>query len=273
MPLATQQFETLGLRGGFKMQSVGKVVELNLTDTGQVDKVVRDFRPEIIIHTAAMTAPVECEKRPEDATRVNVDAARLLAILATELRARFLFLSTDLVFDGNKGMYREEDAVNPLSHYARTKAEAEEQTQRAAPDSLIIRTSLMVGHSPRGNRSVNEVMKQAIDRGETMQLFTDEYRSLIGTLNLAEAILELAEGSETGLLHLAGPERRSRYEWGVLIARHYDWDASRIQPARRADYQLNPPRPPDVSLDISRARRILKTRIKPIEEVLRDLSQ
>lgn len=273
MPLARQRFETLGLRGGFKAQSVGTTLELNLTDTAQVDEVVRGFCPEIIVHAAAMTAPDECEKRPEEATRINVGTTRQLAALAAELRARFLFISTDLVFDGHKGMYREEDAVNPQSHYARTKVEAERVTLERTPHSLIIRASLMVGRGARGNRSVNEVMKQALDHGETMQLFTDEYRSLIGTRNLAEAILELAERNETGLLHLSGPERRSRHEWGVLIARHFGWDATKIQPAKRADYRCNPPRPPDVSLDISKAQRILKTRIKPIEEVLHDIIQ
>jgi dTDP-4-dehydrorhamnose reductase len=269
--LAAGRFETLGLHS--VRSAMPGATKVDLTDASAASNTVRNFRPDVLIHAAAMTGPVDCEKRPEEAMRVNVDATRQIARLATELGARFLFLSTDLVFDGNKGSYREEDPVGPLSHYGRTKVLAEQAAAECAPGALIVRTSLMVGTSPRGDRSVNETMKAALDRGETLRLFTDEYRSLIGVTNLAEALLELAGHSESGILHLSGPERRSRYEWGVLIARHFGWDLSRIQPVKRAEVKLFPPRPPDVSLDIGKARRVLKTPIRTIEEVLRDLGR
>lgn len=269
--LAQGRFETLGLCS--PRSADASAARVDLTNAEQVEKSVRGFRPRILIHAAAMTAPVNCEKQPELATRVNVDATRQLAKIAAELDARFLFISTDLVFDGEKGMYREDDPVSPLSHYARAKVVAEQATRELVAGSLVIRTSLMVGYSPRGDRSVNETMQRALDRGETLPLFTDEYRSLIGVRNLAEAILELAVRTETGILHLSGPERRSRYEWGVLIARRFGWDVTRIQAVKRADLKMFQPRPPDVSLDISKARHLLKTPIRTIQEVLRDLDR
>jgi dTDP-4-dehydrorhamnose reductase len=241
---------------------------VDLTNARALRDAVEQFRPDVILHAGAMTGPVDCEKHPDEAMRVNVDATRLLASLAAEHGARFLFLSTDLVFDGNKGMYREEDPVGPLSHYGRTKVLAEQATHERMPAALIVRTTLMVGFSPRGNRSVNEAMQTALDRGETLRLFRDEYRSIIGVGNLAEALLELADSTVTGVLHLAGPERRSRYDWGLLIARRFGWDLSRLQPVTRAEMPMVPPRPADVSLDIGRARRVLKTPIQSIEEVL-----
>jgi len=269
--LARGTFHVLGLHS--PRSRTANVAKVDLGDLPLLEQTVREFAPHVVIHAGAMTTPVECEEKPDLATRVNVDATRRLAALVRELDARLLLLSTDLVFDGEKGMYCEEDAVGPLSHYARTKVEAERATLDLAPNSLIVRVTLMVGTSPNGGRSVNEVMQRALERGETIRLFTDEFRALIGVENLAEALLELAEEYETGILHLCGPERRSRHEWGMLIARHFGWDLSRIQPVTRAEMKLFPPRPPDVSLDISKARRILKTRIQTIEEVLRDLGR
>lgn len=270
--LAQGRFETLGLLRKRLATLPGPQREVDLVDEALLDQTVRSFRPHVVIHAGAITAPVACENDPEQATLVNVRATAQLAERCAELGTRFIFLSTDLVFDGNKGMYREDDAVAPSSHYGQTKVLAEEETRRRAPNHVIARTSLMVGYSPRGNRAVNEIMKLAADRGERMPLFVDEYRCLIGAANLAEVLLEFAERSETGTFHVVGPERRSRAEWGLLIARHFGWEQSLIKPTRRADVPCMPPRPPDVSLDISKATNLLRTRIKSIPEVLHELS-
>jgi dTDP-4-dehydrorhamnose reductase len=269
--LAHQGFETLGICHSHQPGLPGRTAQVDLTDHVRVERMVREFHPATIVHAGAMSLPVECEKQPELARRVNVDATRHLAMLAGKLPARLVFISTDLVFDGKKGNYREEDPVNPLGHYAGTKLEGEQETARHAPDHVIVRATLMVGYSPRGNRSVNETMKLALDRGETLPLFHDEFRNLVGAKNLAECILELGQRTETGIFHLSGPERRSRYDWGVLLARHFGWDLGRLKSVSRHEYQGNPPRPPDVSMDVGKARRLLKTPIKRIEEILVDL--
>lgn len=263
--------ETLGLLRTRRDGVPGNLVEVDLTDHARMETIVREFRPEAIIHAGAITAPAECEKNPDLATRVNFDATRRLAVLAAEADARFVFVSTDIVFDGQKGRYREGDPVSPLSHYAQTKVWAEQAIPKLAPNHMIVRTSLMVGTSPLRNRSANEAMARALERGETLKLFVDEFRCIVSAANLAEALLEVAGRTETGLLHFVGPERKSRYEWGLQIAQHFGWDVSRIQSVRRDELKLTPPRPPDCSLDISKARAMLKTRFQTVAEALREM--
>lgn len=227
--------------------------DLDLTDTEAVQRAWQAGAPQLVIHCAAMSRSPACQAEPALARQVNVEVTRRLADLAA--RSRLVFFSTDLVFDGRQGGYTEACAPNPLSVYAETKVEAE-ACVRAHPRHLIVRTSLNGGVSPTGDRGFNEELRRAWREGRTLRLFTDEYRSPAPALVTAQAVWELALSGAVGVLHVAGSERLSRFEIGRLVAARCPELHPRIEPGSLRDYS-GAPRPPDTSLDCTKARGLL----------------
>jgi len=236
--------------------------ELDLTNFKGVTAWFERERPDLVIHCAALSRVSACEANPTLARRVNVDLTRHLATLAAGVP--FVFLSSDLVFDGAKGCYREEDAVAPLHVYGRTKAEAEDVV-RAHSCHLIIRTSINYGHSRTGHRSFNEEILQAWREGRPLTFFTDEFRSPLAAEITARAVWELAARGVTGVFHVAGAERLSRWDIGqLLLQRHPEYRAL-ARPGSFRDFQ-GPPRAADTSLDCAKAQALLSFRLPGFSE-------
>jgi dTDP-4-dehydrorhamnose reductase len=227
--------------------------DLELTNRGAVERRFRDDPPDCIIHCAAVSRSPVCQADPTFARRVNVDTVRHLAGLSAD--RSFILFSTDLVFDGQRGGYVETDPVNPRSVYAETKAEAE-RIVLANPRQIVIRTSLNGGESPTGDRGFNEELKRAWAAGQVLRLFTDEFRCPIPASVTARAVWELVIAGATGLYHVAGAERLSRWQIGQLIAGRWPQLHPRIEPGRLRDY-AGAPRSPDTSLDCGKAQRLL----------------
>lgn len=231
--------------------------EVDLFDKTAVTELYRKERPQLLIHCAAVAQFPLCEANPELAQRTNVSVTKHLVQIARDIP--FVFFSTDLVFDGTKGNYAEEDAPNPLSVYGRTKSEAEDVV-RNHPAHLIVRLSLTGGHSKNGNRGFNEEMKNAWRDGRTLNLFVDEYRCPSTADVVGRAVWDLIEKHARGTFHLCGPERLSRFEIGQLLARKHPELAPRINATSRSTYQ-GPPRPPDTSMNCAKARALLSFEI------------
>jgi dTDP-4-dehydrorhamnose reductase len=234
------QFETVGL-----IRS-----QLDLLDFAAVRAAFHTQPPAAIIHCAAMSKSPNCQANPALAWKVNVDTTKVLAELAAEIP--FIFFSTDLVFDGQKGNYVESDPVNPLSVYAETKVAAE-QFVLANPRHTVIRTSLNGGTSPTGDRGFNEQMRHAWEAGQTLNFFRDEFRSPIPALVTAQATWELLLKNQTGLFHVAGAERMSRAEIGAALAARWPQLHPKFNVDSLKQYQ-GAPRPPDTSLNCTKAQ-------------------
>jgi dTDP-4-dehydrorhamnose reductase len=237
---------------------------LDLADFSAVRAEFRRQRPHLVIHCAALTSSPECEANPALARKLNFEVTALLAELAAEIP--FIFLSSDLVFDGSTGHYDETAAVNPLNVYAATKVAAE-QVLLANPNHTIIRTSLNGGTSPTGDRGFNEQMRRAWQAGQTLRLFTDEFRSPIPAEVTARAIWELAALNKPGLYHLAGSQRLSRWEMGQLLAARWPELQPKIVPGSLKDY-AGAPRAPDTSLNCAKAQKLLSFRLPGLTEWL-----
>lgn len=222
--------------------------DVDLTQAAAVRMRFEQDQPTAIIHCAAMSRSPLCEKYPEMAHANNVEATRHLVDLCATVR--LLFLSTDLVFDGRKGTYREDDGVNPLGVYARTKVLAEEVV-RKHPRHLILRTSLNYGHSPTMDRAFNEEMVQAWKQGRALKLFVDEYRCPIPVPVTARAIWRLVNQPVVGTYHVAGAEKLSRFQIGEVLARRHSELQPRIEASSVKEW-TGGPRSPDVALDSSR---------------------
>ena len=218
--------------------------DVDVRDAAAVERVLASHRPEVVIHTAY-------RQDPPDAWPVNVDGSRHVARAARRLGARLIHVSTDVVFGGRLGRpYVETDPPDPVTEYGRSKATAEDVVHEERPDALIVRTSLIYGGETPSKHELAA-------REAANVFFTNELRSPIQVGDLAEALLELAVTGVTGLLHVAGPDGVSRCDFARLVT--------------RADVRCAPApetRPLDCRLDSSRARSLLKTRLRGVREVL-----
>ena len=217
---------------------------VEVRDAAAVRALLERVRPEVVIHTAY-------RQDGAGAYEINVDGSENVAGAAATVGARLVHLSTDVVFDGRKGApYVEEDPVSPVTEYGRAKADAEQRVADAHPGALLVRTSLLYG-------GVRPSRHELSVRDPAFTFFTDELRSPVQVGELAAALLELAELEVSGLLHVAGPDTVSRAELAELIAR-------RPVPSAPAPDG----RPLNCSLDSSRARALLRTRLRGVREVL-----
>ncbi len=226
---------------------------LDLSDAHALHHRFQEERPELILHCAALSRSAACESDPVLAHRLNVGITAQLSRLAAQVS--LVLFSTDLVFNGRQGNYRESDPTDPLGVYAGTKVNAE-RIVLANPHHTVVRTSLNGGISPTGDRAFNEEMRRAWGSSRALRLFTDEFRCPIPATITARAVWELANLRQTGLYHLAGSERLSRWQIGQLIAQRCPNLHPRIEPGSLRDYQ-GAPRPPDTSLDCSRIQALL----------------
>lgn len=250
---------TGGLIGGYVTHSLSELVpgarviplsrkEVDLADFDRVSELFREHRPDLVIHCAGLTRTPECEQKPELAFRLNVEVTKHLAELASD--KKLIFMSTDRVFDGRSGPYTEESPVNPLDVYGKTKAAAEKVVLEN-PRHIVIRTSLNGGTSPTRDRGFNEQMRQAWGEGKALTLFTDEFRCPIHASFTARAICELAMDGASGIFHIAGTERLSRWEIGLLLAERCPELSPRMERASVKDFNGST-RAPDLELSCAK---------------------
>jgi dTDP-4-dehydrorhamnose reductase len=242
-------------------------VLLDLADPASIAPALNAARPDAVLHLAAITRPAWAEEHRAETFRVNRDGSAALARACRARGLRLVAVSTDLVFPGRRGgLYREEDAPLPLSIYGRSKLAAEQAVLGECPGALVVRTSLLLA---RGRDHVARLESDLAGPGAT--LYTDEWRSPILAADLGRALIELLVTDAQGVLHLGGPERMTRFELGVVLARALGLDPARIHRGSRVTAPP-PPRPDDVSLDSSRAiGRLARTRIRTVAEGAQDL--
>lgn len=227
---------------------------VDLTDYRAVKALLHDQPPAAVIHCAAVSDPGACERDSGSTRRINVDAVLGLAGLCADRAVPFVFTSTDLVFDGTRAPYREEDPVNPLSHYAEQKVRAEIGALEKHPGAVVCRLPLLFGF--RAGQAAGALRGiVGAPPGAEARLFTDEYRTPVSAAAAASGILA-ALRLQRGILHLGGSERISRYEFGCLASDVFGTKAARLVPCRQKDMNLQPRRPPDVSLDSTKARQL-----------------
>jgi dTDP-4-dehydrorhamnose reductase len=254
-----------GGRGGFVFRPV------DLSDERQVARALGEADPEMVIHAAAVSTADAVRRDPGYARRVNVEATGHLAAWCARKGRRLLYVSSDMVFDGSKGMYREDDPPRPVLEYGRTKAEAEPAVT-GLPRGLVVRFPLLFGPTRTGKPAFFDNTTAALRRGEVQTLFEDEFRTPLDLASAASALVELADSDLTGIVHVAGPERVSRFELGRRSAAALGLDASLVRANRRSDVNLPEPRPADISLDSSRFAAHFPGFPRPvIEDAIRSL--
>lgn len=244
---------------------------VDLADRARVAAAFAAARPHVVLHAAAVSSVAQCFQRPEAARAVNFGGTETLTELAAEADVRLLLVSTDLVFDGQRGGYREEDAPSPLSVYGQTKW-ASERAALKYRRAAVIRVSLLYGPTVNVRRGFFDEQVAALRAGRPCQLFVDEWRTPLALSTAAQALASLAVSELTGILHLGGPERMSRWEMGLRLAGYLGCDASACVPVSRGAASPPEPRPRDVSLDSSRWRALMPdARWPTFEDSLREM--
>jgi dTDP-4-dehydrorhamnose reductase len=226
---------------------------VDLADPDALADAFRRARPDVVLHAGALARVADCHRDPQRAQRVNARASAVLAELCAAASARLVLVSTDLVFDGERAPYREDDTPAPLSAYGASKRAAEEAVL-AWPRHAVVRLSLLFGPSLAGRPSFFDEQADALRAGRPVTLFADEWRTPLDLDSAAHALLELARSDFAGLLHVGGAQRLSRVEMGLRLAEFLHADPAVIVAARRADVPAGEPRPRDVALDSSRWR-------------------
>lgn len=241
---------------------------LDITKQEEVNELINQYAPTHIIHTAAMTNVDECELNPMECHEVNVKATEYLWEAAKNAGAHFQLLSTDFVFDGTKGNYKEEDEPNPLSIYARSKVAAENCLLKDSNSNWsIVRTIIVYGTANNLSRT-NLVLwaLEALPKQSEMKLVNDQFRAPTWADDLAYACNEIVERNERGIFHISGPQLLGINEIVIRIANHLGLGTDKITTI--SSITLNQPamRPPKTGFDLSKAAQKLDYKPKTIEE-------
>jgi len=228
-------------------------VRVDLEDLQQVRRVLNDVKPEVVIHSAAYTDVDGCEVNKQYAYRVNYLATKALAKEASKLKSYVVYVSTDFIFDGEKGMYSEEDVPNPVNFYGLTKLLGEVAVESLLRSlNCVVRVSGLYGYSPVGKKNFGIKALESLIQGREVHAFRDQYLSPTYVPQLAEKIFEVVKRGVTGVLHIAG-ERLSRYEFALILAEELGVDKGLVRPATLNDVRLIARRPKDSSLNVSKA--------------------
>ncbi len=246
----------------------GRQRQIDLTEYDSTMDVIRGLNPRCIVHYAALSKVKQCNHEPLLAWRINHAATRQLAKLASELDCRMLFISSDQVFDGKKGMYSELDMPAPLNTYGETKRAAERVVLNLVENSVVVRMNNSFGPAAFLGTSFSEWVLKKEKRGEPITLFHDQYRSFIDCVTATSAVIELIDHDFTGALHLGGASRLNRVEFGNLLLRHCGRETTGILELSQDKVDPEGMMPRDTSYNVSLATEILDTHIPTIEEGL-----
>jgi dTDP-4-dehydrorhamnose reductase len=247
----------------------GNPISVDLNSLGTFKQVINEIKPDIIVHLAAMTNVDECEIQREATTRVNhLSVKELVKYIEDNKRCFLLYVSTDYVFDGEKGDYMETDDTNPINWYGVTKLYGEQELLRCNSENwCIARTSTPFGiHTKKLNFPLF-IMKNLSHNCEIKAL-TDQITSPTHALNLAEMMFELIDKGVKGIMHLSGCSQISRYAQALEIASACDFDKELIKPVSIHEMNWKALRPKNSSLNITKACNTLRKKPMDFKESL-----
>ncbi len=231
----------------------------------EIRDVVEKAEPEVIIHTAALTNADTCETRRSLAYGVNTTGTRYVAECAEKIGAKLVYISTDLVFDGKQGNYREQSPTKPVNYYGETKFAGEKIVKEIMSDYLIVRVALMYGNGNGTHGCFTDWMRDGLQRKEDVSLFTDQYRTPLYVKDASLAILELAENAPSNeTYHLGGSERLNRYEFGQKFCQIFDYDPKYLRAVTMDEMKSLAQRGADCSLNINKAQKLLSFRLSDV---------
>lgn len=266
-----QQHTVIGQVGRNALHGVPfQTIQADLTAPGALPALLEASRPEIVIHCAALANLEACERDPQQAQHINAEIPAQLADLCQKGGARLLHVSTDAVFDGARGNYREDDTPNPLSVYARSKLAGEQAVAAANPHAIIARVNLF-GFSLTGKRSLAEFFINNLSSGTRVNGFTDVYFCPLLVNRIAHLFAEMLTRDLHGLYHVFAADCLSKYQFGIEIAQRFGFDASLITPISVEDGNLQAARAPNLTMNTQKLATALGSPPPRVRDMLEDL--
>ena len=275
--LAEKGYEVIATaKGESKINSIGngkvKFFSLDITDGAAVNKLMNEVKPDVLLHTAAMTQVDECELNKIDCWNTNVTATRFLIDSAKETKSRIIFISTDFVFDGLHGPYKEEDEPNPVNYYGSTKLAAEKAVIQSGLDWAIVRTVLVVGNTEDGQRqNILTWVKEKLEKGETIKVVDDQVRTPTYVEDLADGIILILEKKSKGIFHIAGKDTLTPYQIARQTAEFLKLNSKLIEKSDASNFTQAALRPPTTGFKIDKAKKELSYQPHSFNEILKEV--
>jgi len=266
-------YEVVGVVNAHPFKSsLFKVVQKNLLEDGAVESLIEEIQPHWIFNCAALADVDQCEKFPQLAQRLNVELPSKLAKEAARHRIVLVHISSDTVFDGQKGNYSEEDLPNPISVYAKSKLMGEYAVSEILPTALIARTNL-IGWGRSAKRSLAEFFFYNLRDGIRVNGFRDVYFCPLLANTLAEIISRLVELEAQGLYHVFSKDAMNKYDFGVQLARRFGFDEALITPLSVEEPGLTAQRTPNLTMDTTKLQKTLGMTLPSVRDALEGFYQ
>lgn len=244
-----------------------QTLKLDLTSLSNLEQALLEIAPDVVIHTAGLTNVEECEARPQLAYRLNVEATRNVAKVTKTIEAKLVHISTDHLLDGGTAWKTEEAIPTTLNTYAETKWRAEQAVLEECPDGLIMRTNFF-GWGTSVRLSFTDWILRALHKEQELTMFSDVFFTPILINDLVEAMIELITRGATGIFHVAGSERLSKYAFALHVAQIFGFPRQRIREISVDDFPFRAKRPKDMSLSSEKAVRFLGRHLPGIRQGL-----
>ena len=253
-----------------------RIYQVDKTDKEAIQGLIKSLKPDAVIDTAAIHNVDYCETHTEEAYQVNVEGTRNIAEACKNLGTKMVFVSTDYVFDGRKGLYSETDPANPVNYYGQSKLEGETAVSEACENHVIARTSVIYSWvsastlQSSSGKPMNFAMwvTMKLGKDEPINIVTDQYSSPTLADSLASTLIEVCEQETTGLYHVAGKTRLNRYDFTKKFAKMMGYDQSLVNPIDSSNLKQRAERPMDSSLDVSKIEKALGLAMLNIDEAL-----
>jgi dTDP-4-dehydrorhamnose reductase len=245
----------------------GTPIRLDISDKNHVEKAFKQIAPEAVVHTAALTDVDKCELAKELAWKINAEATNHIATASARIDSHLTYVSTDYVFDGEKGFYREEDETNPISYYGYTKLKGEEFIKEHAAKWCIARPSVLYGWLGHKQNFATWLIN-SLNQKKEVKVLKDQYVSPTLNTNIAEMLLEISQRKILGILHTAGATRVSRHEYALMLAKVFNLNTDLIKPAQMDEMSWNAKRPRDSSLNVNKATSLLNKKPLTLNQAL-----
>jgi len=245
----------------------GIPINLDLTQHKQISEVLGEINPDVIVHLAALTDVDKCQENFELSYEINTKSSQIISEFAEKNNIFLIYVSTDYVFDGQHGLRKESDLPNPQTIYGKTKLEAENIIKKSKNPWCIVRTSTPFGLHDK-KKSFLVWVTESLLSGKKIQIVDDQFTSPVYIPHFSEMVQEIIAKKITGLFHLSGNTRISRYQLAFLLAQKLELDTKLIVPVKIEDMNWKSPRPSDCSLDLTKISSLLENKPKEIHETI-----
>lgn len=243
---------------------------IDVLDHVRLARVFDEHLFDVVVHAAGIASVDYVERHFQEAWQSNVLGTENVLDLVCKKDIRFIYVSSNAVFDGNHAPYREDDATNPTNQYGRIKVECEKLVKRVGALATIVRPILMYGwHFPQGRTNPATWLIDRLTRGERTPMVTDVYENPLLSYHCAEAVWRIIRSGETVIFHIAGKDVVNRYELATMIAREFGLDASLVYPVDSSFFPDIAPRPHNTSFITERMQTDLGMAPLPLAEGLR----